>query len=62
MYKAMIIGKNGSGIKEIGTEARMEIQELLGGRVHLELWVKVRENWMDDPAFLRELGQSAQPV
>lgn len=60
MYKAMIIGKQGEGIKQIGTEARKEIEELLGCRVHLELWVKVRENWQDDPAFLRQLGESAQ--
>lgn len=56
MYKAMIIGKAGEGIKAIGTEARKEIEELVGSRVHLELWVKVRENWQDDPAFLRELN------
>lgn len=60
MYKAMIIGKQGEGIKTIGTEARKEIEELLGTRVHLELWVKVRENWIDDPAFIRQLDQSAQ--
>lgn len=60
MYKAMIIGKGGSVIKVIGTEARKEIQELIGGKAHLELWVKVRENWTDDPAFLKELSQSAQ--
>lgn len=60
MYKAMIIGKNGEGIKKIGTEARVEIEELVGTKVHLELWVKVRENWQDDPAFIHELGRSAQ--
>lgn len=59
-YKAMIIGKSGDGIKEIGTDARKEIEELLGTRVHLELWVKVREDWMDDPAFVNELDKSAQ--
>lgn len=62
MYKAMIIGKGGEGIKTIGTEARIEIEELTGNRVHLELWVKVRENWQDDPAFLRELGQASEPL
>lgn len=59
-YKAMIIGKNGEGIKEIGTEARKDIEELLGTRVHIELWVKVREDWMDDAAFVQELDQSAR--
>lgn len=55
-HKAMVIGRAGASIKEIGTQARMEIQELLGGKVHLELWVKVRENWTEDLGFLRDLG------
>lgn len=56
MHKAMVIGKNGSMIKEIGTEARRDIQELVEGKVHLELWVKVKQNWTEDAAFLREMG------
>lgn len=59
-YKAMIIGKQGEGIKAIGTDARIEIEALLGTRVHLELWVKVREDWTEDPAFIQELGQNSQ--
>ncbi len=55
-HKAMVIGRAGAGIKEIGTAARMDIQELLDRKVHLELWVKVRENWTEDPRFLRDLG------
>lgn len=62
MYKAMIIGKGGSIIKEIGTKARKDIEELLGTRVHLELWVKVREDWTSDQAFINNLNQNAQPV
>lgn len=60
MYKAMIIGKEGAGIKAIGTDARVEIEKLLETRVHLELWVKVRENWTEDPAFIQELNESAK--
>ncbi|MBD5641003.1 MAG: GTPase Era [Desulfovibrio sp.] len=60
MYKAMIVGKGGEVIKAIGTDARVEIEKLVETRVHLELWVKVRENWTDDPAFIQELGQNAQ--
>ena len=56
MHKAMVIGKRGATIKGIGTEARKEIEALLEGKVHLELWVKVREHWTEDPAFLRDLG------
>ncbi|MBO4336315.1 MAG: GTPase Era [Desulfovibrio sp.] len=56
MHKAMVIGHNGATIKQIGTEARKEIVELLEGKVHLELWVKVREHWTEDVAFLRDIG------
>lgn len=59
-HKAMVIGKAGAGIKDIGTEARKRIVELVGKKVHLELWVKVREDWVDDAQFLHELGFGAQ--
>lgn len=59
MYKAMVIGKNGSMIKEIGTEARKDIEDLIECKVHLELFVKVRENWMQDPAFVSALSQNS---
>ncbi|MCD7983969.1 MAG: GTPase Era [Desulfovibrio sp.] len=60
MHKAMVIGRAGASIKQIGSEARMDIQELVGGKVHLELWVKVREHWTEDPGFLRDLGLMAE--
>lgn len=56
MHKAMVIGKGGASIKQIGTEARMDIQQLLERKVHLELWVKVREHWTEDTGFLQDLG------
>lgn len=55
-HKAMVIGRGGEGIKAIGTAARKEIKELVEKKVHLELWVKVREDWVDDPQFLHSLG------
>ena len=55
-HKAMVIGKGGSGIKEIGTLARKDIQELIGAKVHLELWVKVKENWLEDRLVLYDVG------
>ncbi|WP_297260635.1 GTPase Era [uncultured Desulfovibrio sp.] len=55
MHKGMVIGKGGKVLKQVGMEARKDIQELLGGKVHLELWVKVRENWTEDPAFVQEM-------
>ncbi len=58
-HKAMVIGRSGEGIKAIGTQARKEIKELLGRKVHLELWVKVREGWQDDSQFLHEIGFGA---
>lgn len=58
MYKAMIIGKGGADIKAIGTAARKEIESLLESRVHLELWVKVRENWTEDTTFIQQLNQT----
>ncbi len=59
-HKAMVIGRGGAGIKAIGTDARKQICELLDQKVHLELWVKVREDWVDDARFLHELGFGAE--
>lgn len=55
-HKAMIIGRQGSLLKQIGQEARLELEELLEGKVFLELWVKVKEGWTEDPGFLRSIG------
>ena len=54
--KAIILGKGGAQIKKIGEAARLELEEILGRRVHLRLFVKVRENWGDDPERYREWG------
>ena len=61
-HKGMVIGRGGSVLKQVGMEARQDIRELIGGKVHLELWVKVRENWTEDTAFLRELGMGAESL
>ena len=58
----MVIGRGDSVLKQVGMEARQDIRELIGGKVHLELWVKVRENWTEDTAFLRELGMGAESL
>lgn len=55
-HKGIIIGKQGSMLKLIGQEARMDIETLLGCHVHLQLWVKVRENWRNRMEDLRTLG------
>jgi len=54
--KAIVIGRNGEMIKRIGTLARTEIEAMNGKKVFLELYVKTRKNWKNDPAFLREAG------
>jgi GTP-binding protein Era len=54
--KGIILGKGGKTIGDIGAASRRELEELLGHRVHLFLFVKVRENWMDDPERYRMLG------
>ena len=54
--KGILIGKNGAQLKKIGQSARKDIEELLGQKVFLKLWLKVRKNWTKDPQFLRELG------
>ena len=55
-HKPIVLGKGGSMIKRIGTEARQDLEAMLGGRVHLELHVKVRHDWRDDEQLLREMG------
>ena len=55
-HKKIVIGKGGQSIKAISTGARKEIGEILGQKVHLFLFVKVRENWIEDPERFREMG------
>ena len=55
-HKGMVIGAGGERLKRIGSEARQELESLLGARVFLELWVKTRSGWADDEAHLRSYG------
>jgi GTP-binding protein Era len=54
--KPIVIGAGGERLKRVGTQARQELNELLGRRLHLTLWVKVREDWADSAQALRQLG------
>jgi GTPase len=54
--KAIVIGQGGEQLKEVGRSARLEMNELFKRPVHLELWVKVKENWSDNENALRQLG------
>lgn len=53
--KGIIIGRSGERLKLIGTHARKEMEKLFGGKVHLDLWVRVREDWTDSESLLRSL-------
>ncbi|MFA8439572.1 GTPase Era [Pueribacillus sp. YX66] len=54
--KGIIIGKNGTMLKEIGSRARRDIEKILGDKVFLELWVKVQEDWRNRSKLLKEFG------
>ena len=55
-HKAMLIGKKGEKLKEIATQARLDMEKLFDGKVFLEVFVKVRSGWADDARVLRSLG------
>ena len=54
--KAIIIGKGGKKIQQIGTSARIDIEKLLDQKVMLKLWVKIQKNWTKNPRLIKELG------
>jgi GTP-binding protein Era len=58
--RAIVLGEGGRRIKEIGARARLELEAMLGRRVHLFLFVKVRENWAEDRERLAALGLNPQ--
>ena len=55
-HKGIIIGKQGAMLKEIGSKARFDIERLLGSKVYLQLWVKVKKNWRDSDYLLKNFG------
>jgi GTPase len=55
-HKAMVIGAKGEKLKEIGSAARADMEKLFGGKVYLEIWVKVRHGWTDSESALKSLG------
>ena len=55
-HKPIVIGEKGAKLREISRLARADIAELLGKRVHLEVWVRVRRGWSDDARILKSLG------
>lgn len=55
-HKAIVIGKGGDALKRIASEARQDMERLFGGKVYLEIWVKVKSGWNDDERLLKSLG------
>ena len=55
-HKAIIIGRKGEKLKDIGSRARQDIERFLGAKVYLELWVKVKEDWRNKEAFMNTIG------
>ncbi len=54
--KAMVIGEKGERLKRIGTDARKDMEAMFGGKVYLELWVRVKKGWADDEAMVKQYG------
>ena len=54
--KAILIGEKGERLKRIGTDARKDMESTFGGKVYLELWVRVKKGWADDDALVRQYG------
>lgn len=61
-HKEIVIGKGGNILKEVGTLARVELEELLEGKIFLEFFVKVSKNWRDNIAALQDLGYSSEDL
>ena len=55
-HKVMLIGKNGAKLKEIATQARLDMEKMFEAKVFLEVWIKVRSGWADSPQMLKSLG------
>ena len=61
-HKGIIIGKQGAMLKEIGSKARFDIERLLGSKVYLQLWVKVKKNWRDSDYLLKNFGFNSRDM
>lgn len=61
-HKRIIIGKQGAMIKEIGSKARYDIEKLLGSKIYLTLWVKIKKNWRDSDFLLKNYGYNGKDL
>lgn len=61
-HKGIVIGKKGAKLKQIGTKARIDIQNLLGSQVFIQLWVKVKKDWRDNDFLLKNFGYDMKQI
>ena len=61
-HKGIIIGKHGAMLKKIGSNARTDIERLLGSPIYLELWVKVKKDWRDSDFLLKNFGYDSRNI
>ena len=61
-HKGIIIGKGGAMLKRIGSQARREIENLMGAKVNLQLWVKVRKEWRDSELYMKNYGYNSKDI
>ena len=61
-HKGIVIGKGGAMLKDIGTRSRADIQRLYDGKINLQLWVKVKENWRDSDFYIKNFGLKADKM
>ena len=61
-HKGIIIGKGGAMLKRIGSQARREIENLMGAKVNLQLWVKVRKEWRDSELYMKNYGYNPRDI
>ena len=59
-HKGIIIGKNGAMLKKVSTQARQDMEAFMGAKVYLETWVKVKENWRDNPNAIQNFGYTQE--
>ena len=61
-HKGIVIGKQGSMLKKIGSRARTDVERLLGSPIYLQLWVKVKKDWRDSDFLLKNFGYDSRNI
>lgn len=61
-HKGIVIGKQGSMLKKIGSRSRIDVERLLGSPIYLQLWVKVKKDWRDSDFLLKNFGYDSRNI